>query len=128
MQNIDYIRKIDSLSDMLAILIVEQESYAYIDKLSNAPSKDLALLYLREALRDLHSLSNKERFENPKIQEEISKLKSNLSNIEKGIELLHAKDDKKELREFVSMVAAKALTKAMRLKEDQSKMVSNKNE
>lgn len=127
MQNIDYIRKIDSLSDMLAILIVEQESYAYIDKLSNAPSKDLALLYLREALRDLYSLSSK-GFENPKIQEEISKLKSNLNNIEKGIELLHAKDDKKELREFVSIVAAKALTKAMRLKEDQSKMVSNKNE
>ena len=40
------------VAKVLSVLIAEKENYTYVDKLGYAPSKDLAIFYIREALRD----------------------------------------------------------------------------
>jgi len=51
--------EIEEISKALAVLVAEAGNYSYVDKLGYAPSRDLAIFYLKEALRDLHSMMEK---------------------------------------------------------------------
>ncbi len=98
------------LAKVLAILIAEEGNYTYVDKLGYAPSKDLAVYYVREALRDLHSLINSQRWENPRAKEEADQI--NFDRVERSIQELAKLDskDKKKLREITALISAKALS------------------
>lgn len=101
------------LPKALGILVAEQESYTYVDKFGYAPSKDLAIFYLKEALRDLSSLSKKDKFENPRAKEALNQV--NFEKIEKEIDALYEVKDRSELREITSIIASKALVISARL-------------
>ena len=107
-------QNVNNLARILAILMVEQESYSYVDKMSNAPSKELALFYVREALRDFNSLLKKDKFENQTAKEAIKYV--SFEKIEQQIEELSQIDDRKKLKEVVSLIGAKALAMAARFK------------
>jgi len=99
---------VDNLAKALAILVVEEESYSYIDKIGYAPSKDLALFYIKEALRDLHSLIRGgvlEKAEAKKLLGEVD-----FDRVEREIEKIGSLETRKELREVLSMLTSKALT------------------
>ena len=102
------------LGKVLGILIAEQDSYTYADKLAYAPSKDLALFYLKEALRDLHSLLRKDEFKNKSTAAELFKI--NFGLIDRELENFGKIKDRRELREKTSSIAAKALTFSAKLK------------
>jgi len=103
----------------LAVLVAENRSYTYVDKLAYAPSKDLVFYYLREALRDFHSLKNKPGWEHSEIKEEADKV--DMEKVEREIQELDKVKGVKELRERVSLITAKALATASRLMEKVSK-------
>jgi len=103
----------DNLAKLLAVLVAENGSYTYVDKLGYAPSKDLVLYYLREALRDFHSLRNKTQWDNPKAFAEAGDIK--MEFVEKEIEDIAKVTGLKDLREVVSLITAKALSTASRL-------------
>ncbi|MCD6348504.1 MAG: type I-A CRISPR-associated protein Csa5 [Candidatus Korarchaeota archaeon] len=103
----------DSIAELLAVLIAENEEYTFVDKLGYAPSKDLVLYYLREALRDYHSLLN-QGFKNSKAKERADSIE--LDKIEKGIEEIGGIQGSKELREKISLMTAKALAIAASLR------------
>lgn len=107
-------RQVDDLAHALAVLVAEQGSYTYVDKLGNAPTKELALLYVKEALRDLNSLLSKQSYENPKTKEELGKIRMDL--VEKQVDQLDEIEDRRQLREVVSLIAAKALARAASLR------------
>lgn len=107
-------QEVDELARVLAILIAEQNNYTYVDKLGNAPSKELAIFHIREALRDFNSLMAKEKFENPKAKEEINNVY--FKGLEEQITFISKISDRRELKEIVSLIGAKALTMAARLK------------
>jgi len=99
------------VAEVLAVLIAEKGNYTYVDKLGYAPSKDLAVYYIREALRDLHSLlRSDQRWENSKAKEKADKI--NFDRVERGIQDLAKLDprDKKKLREITALISAKALS------------------
>ena len=103
-------------SKVLAILVAERESYMYVDKLSHAPSNDLALFYLQEALRDLHSLLRSGKFENKRAEDEAKKL--NYGRIGRALEQFPKIEDRKELREITSLLASKALVISSAFREE----------
>jgi len=105
-------KEIHELAKVLAILLVEQGSYSYIDKISQTSSKDLALYHVREALRDYHSLLNRglKTETTMKLAETI-----NFSELENGILKLKEVEDITQLREKTSLIAALALAEAGRL-------------
>lgn len=99
------------ISKVLAVLVVEQNSYTYVDKLSHSSSKDIALYHLKEALRDFHSLMNK-GFEKAKdVVDRIS-----FKNLEEELNALRKAESLTELREIVSLITAQALSEAARIK------------
>jgi CRISPR-associated protein Csa5 len=102
------------LGKALGLLIAEQGSYTYVDKLAYAPSKDLAIFYLREALRDLHSLMNKPSFEYRETENILRELR--FDRIESIIQSLSSIKDRRELREVASLIASTALTYSAGLK------------
>jgi CRISPR-associated protein Csa5 len=104
---------VEGIAELLAVLVAENESYTYVDKLGYAPSKDLVLYYLREALRDFHSLRNKPQWDNPKASDEAKKV--DMKSVEREIQEIENISGMKELREVVSLVTAKALSIASRL-------------
>jgi len=106
------------LAKVLAVLVAEERNYTYVDKLGYVPSKDLAVFYIREALRDLHSLLRKEKFENKKAEELVKEIE--FDKIETALENLTRISDKKELREKTSLIAAKALTISAKIGGDTS--------
>ncbi len=54
--NILFMEKdVENLAKILAVLVAEG-NYTYVDKIGNAPSKDLLAFYLKETFRDFHSL------------------------------------------------------------------------
>jgi CRISPR-associated protein Csa5 len=110
--------RIDHISRLLAVLLAESrgKNYAYIDRLGYSQSKDLAVFYIREALRDFHSINNR-GWKNKKAEKEASKIEMNLVN--KGIEDIGKISEMKELRERVSLITAKALTIAISLIEEE---------
>ncbi|MGB9760003.1 MAG: type I-A CRISPR-associated protein Csa5 [Thermoproteota archaeon] len=104
--------KVWNTSKALAVLIAEQKSYSYVDKLGYATSRDLVLFYLKEALRDLHSLKNKE-FENKRAEEEFKSIR--FDYLDKEIEDISKIESKQKLREITSLIASKALALSMNL-------------
>lgn len=94
-------------------MVAENESYTYVDKLGYSPSKDLVLYYLREALRDFLSLQKKPQWNNQKAFEESKKI--NMERIEGEIQSIGKISNMRELREEISLIAAKALSIASRL-------------
>jgi len=96
------------IAEVLAVLIAEKGNYTYVDKLGYTPSKDLAVYYIREALRDLHSLINSQKWENQKAKEFAKKI--NFDRVEKGIQSLAKLDEKKELRRVTALISAEALS------------------
>ena len=103
----------DNLARLLAVLVAENRSYTYVDKLGYAPSRDLVLYYLREALRDFISLKNKPQWDNTKAFAAAGEI--NMGFVEKDIEDLAKIAGLKELREAVSLITAKALSMASTL-------------
>ena len=101
------IKSLREMGKILGILIAEEESYTYVDKLAYAPSKDLVIFYLREALRDLHSLMRKTRFEYDRTVSELKSIDFNL--VENCIQQLSNVQDRRELRELTSFIASTAL-------------------
>jgi len=103
----------EEISKILAVLLYSQGSYTYVDKLSQASSKDLALFYVREALRDYNSLLN-----SGKIDEDAQYLSNsiNFSKAEEEINQLKSKSNTPDLREMVSYISSQALVKAAGLK------------
>lgn len=98
------------ISKVLAVLVVEQGSYTYVDKLSQSSSKDIALYHIKEALRDFHSLMNK-GFEKAKdVADTIS-----FSNVEKELNEVRKTQSLTELREVISLITAQALSEAARI-------------
>ena len=100
---------VEDIAKVLAILIAEQGSYTYVDKIGHAPSADLAVFYLKEALRDYHSLLRKEKLENENVKELMEKIKSKLDKIEDNIQKIAEIKDRRELRKVTSLIASKAL-------------------
>ncbi len=98
------------LAEVLAILIAEKKNYTYVDKLGYAPSKDLAIYYIREALRDLHSLLNSQRWEHTKAKKRAEGI--DFGKVEKSIQEIEKINptDKKRLREITALISAKALS------------------
>lgn len=100
------------LAKVLAVLLVEQGSYSYIDKLSQTSSKDLALYYVREALRDYHSLASR-GFEKEAAKELARTV--NFRELEEEIDKLRGLEGVPQLREEISFITARALAQAGRL-------------
>ncbi len=98
--------KLDEVAKVLAVLVAENKNYSYVDKLGYAPSKDLALFYLKEALRDLHSLIGKE-FENKEAKELAKKISFEV--VETCLDFIAKISSRKELREVTAIIASKAL-------------------
>ncbi|MCC6014023.1 MAG: type I-A CRISPR-associated protein Csa5 [Candidatus Verstraetearchaeota archaeon] len=117
-------RNLRELGKILGILIAEEGSYTYVDKLAYAPSKDLVTFYLREALRDLHSLMRKTRFENEKTPNELKSI--NFEIIENCIQKLRDVEDRRELRELTSIIASMALTYSASLIQESEKSKGEK--
>jgi len=103
---------VNNISRLLAILVAEQGGYTYVDKLGYAPSADLAIYYIREAIRDFHSLIRKEEFGNPNVKPEIEKIKDALGYIAKDLNLIAKIVDRRELRSITSLISSKALALA----------------
>ncbi|MGC9069358.1 MAG: hypothetical protein ACP5IZ_10375 [Thermoprotei archaeon] len=109
------------LSKVLAVLLVEQGSYTYIDKLAQASSKDLALYHVRETLRDYNSLLGRG------IANEEAKIIAdliNFSSVEREIEKIGKASSISDLREIVSLISAQALAEAARIKSRRTYSVS----
>lgn len=104
--------EIDEVAKVLAVLVAESRNYGYIDKLGYAPSKDLALFYLKEALRDLHSMLGKD-FENPKAKEMAKEI--DFGKVEKCTSFISQISDRRELRKVTALIASKALAKSASL-------------
>ena len=101
------------LSKVLAVLLVEQGSYTYIDKLAQVSSKDLALYHIRETLRDYNSLVSRG------INNEEAKVTADsidFLEIESVIEKISNVSSVSELREIVSFITAQALAESARIK------------
>ena len=103
------------LPRLLAVLTVEGGP-TYVDKVSHAPSKDLALLYIEEALRDADALRRAGRtgFESGAAFREFSKI--NWNYVREEIEALKGVRSARELREVLAYISAKALAIAQRIK------------
>lgn len=105
---------IENISKVLALL-ASQGNYTYIDKLGYVPSKDLLIYYLREALRDFHSLIRgglKEEKGKELYESFTSQVKEDKVNLDLSINTLSEsipEGDNKKLREIASLIAAKAL-------------------
>ena len=137
----------EKIARVLAVLIANG-NYTYVDKLANAPSADLVLFYLREAIRDFHSLIRSENLKNEKARPLLKKVKKELSeelSSEHGIfEGLNRavteiykycydsetfKENPKKLREVSSLIGAKALAISSKyLNSEEKSKGSNGNE
>ncbi len=101
------------LSKVFAVLLVEQGSYTYIDKLAQTTSRDLALYHIREALRDYNSLLNRE-FMNKEAKIIADSIK--FQDVEKEIEKISGITSITDLREIVSFISSQALAEAARIR------------
>ncbi len=106
----------EGISILLAVLVAENKSYTYVDKLGYAPSKDLVLYYLREALRDFHSLKNKSEWNHRRASEKAKEIK--MESVEREIQRIEKISSMRDLREVVSLITAKALSIASTLMEE----------
>ncbi len=93
------------ISKVLAALLVERGDYSFIDKLGYSPSSDLAVSYLKEALRDLHSLKSSDKIE--KTTELVNDI--DWDRVDREISQVARAKDRRALREIVSVITAQAL-------------------
>jgi len=103
---------IENIAKMLAVLVAGENNYTYIDKIGYAPSKDLLLFYLKEALRDFHSIIRSGKIKNEKALNLLNSFVSELKKMDlnKSIESIQSYIvDRKSLREISSLISAKAL-------------------
>jgi CRISPR-associated protein Csa5 len=112
--------EIEEVSKALAVLVAEAGNYSYVDKLGYAPSKDLAIFYLKEALRDLHSMMSRD-FENKEAEKAAKEIK--FEQIDSALQKISGISDRKELRKLTSLIASKALAKSARLKKSEIREV-----
>jgi len=103
----------DNMSRLLAVLMNEQGGYTYVDKLGNSPSKDLAIFYLREALRDYHSILSR-GFGKASSDEEAKWI--NFVQVENEVNQIENILGTRELREKLSLISAKSLAILAKLK------------
>lgn len=103
---------INVLAKILAVLVAEQGSYTYVDKIGYAPSSDLAVFYLKEALRDYHSLLRKGELENKKIIGIVNSINERIDKVSRDLEVIARITDRQELRRVTSLIASKALAYA----------------
>ncbi len=106
-------RDVENLARVLAVLVAEG-NYTYVDKIGNAPSKDLLAFYLKEAMRDFHSILRAGKVE--KAGDLLERIKNDLKSadvtdfLNRSIEnVVNYAKDRKSLREICSMLSAKAL-------------------
>jgi CRISPR-associated protein Csa5 len=116
---------IDKLAQILAALVADG-NYTYVDRLANAPSIDLALFYLREAIRDFHSLM-RQGPKNAKVNELIKRIKEELKDdssekLGKALSEIYnyCDSDPKKVREVMSLIGAKALAISARYISEES--------
>jgi CRISPR-associated protein Csa5 len=115
--------RIEQISRLLAVLLAESGNYAYIDRIAYSQSRDLAIFYIREALRDFHSIRNR-GWRNEKAAEEASKIR--MEFVDRGIEDIGRISGMKELREVISLITARALAIAAPLiKEEEGSQTSS---
>ncbi len=121
MKDIDF-SNVENISEILAVLVAGEENYTYIDKLANAPSADLAMFYLREAMRDFHSILRQGKVKNKKALKLYERVKKKLYEAAKDEKRVfdflnntitkiyeNCRDDPRKLRETCSLIGAKAL-------------------
>lgn len=108
---------VEEISKALAVLVAEAENYSYVDKLGYAPSRDLAIFYLKEALRDLQSMRSK-KFENEEAEKVAKEI--NFDQIDFALQKISEISDRKELREVTALIASRALAKSAKLKKSKS--------
>jgi CRISPR-associated protein Csa5 len=101
------------LSKVFAVLLIEQGSYTYVDKLAQTTSRDLALYHIREALRDYNSLLNR-GFTNNETKIIADSIK--FQDVEKEIEMISKIASTSDLREIVSLISSQALAEAARIR------------
>ncbi len=97
------IRDFDEIAKVLAFVVAEQGNYSYIDRIANANSKDIILACLREALRDYHSILRRGEYK-------AKDLKAKEIGVKNALNKIFQTHDRKELKEIVSFISAKALT------------------
>ncbi len=109
------INRFDTISKVLAALLLEAGP-SHIDRISRAPSKDLALTYIHEALRDVYSLMNlgRESFKVGEAHDLLSNVKREF--LEREVNALDSLKTYRELREALALISAKAIAKAMAVK------------
>lgn len=108
-------KEIENLARILAVLVADG-NYTYVDKIGYAPSKDLLAFYMKEALRDFHSLMRGGAKEEgakkllERIREELKDVKDPFDYLNSSINaVIKECDDRKKLREISSLISAKAL-------------------
>ena len=108
------VAKFDSLSKILAVLMVE-EGPSHVDRIARAPSKDLALTYVQEALRDAHSLVGlgKDAFKVKAAYDMLRDVKADF--LDKDVLALSSVSTYRELREALALIAARAIALASKL-------------
>jgi len=109
--------QVENLAKILAILVAEG-NYTYVDKIGYAPSKDLLAFYLKEALRDFHSVARgglKSEKARQLLDEILSRVKAGEVNLDKSVdEVVSSIDDRKDLREISALLSARALAVSAR--------------
>ncbi len=106
--------RFDSLSKVLAVLMVE-EGPSHVDRIARAPSKDLALTYVQEALRDAHSLLglSRDAFRIKAAYDLLKEVKAEF--LDKEILELSSVKTYRELREVLAVIAARAIAIASKI-------------
>lgn len=106
--------RFDNVSRVLGVLVVE-EGPSHVDRVARAPSKDLALTYIEEALRDAHSLLGLGR-EAFRVKGAYDVLRhTSFKGVEEELVELSSLKTYRELREALALIAARALSIASKL-------------
>ncbi|MGC8615277.1 MAG: hypothetical protein ACP5UU_05680 [Thermoprotei archaeon] len=103
-----------ALGKLLGILVGIEGSYTYVDKIAQASSRDLAMYYVRDALRDYASLMGSDKISDfPQAKVLADSLPP--SEVEKDVETIAQLSSVPALREYLSYVASEALIQASAL-------------
>ncbi len=107
-------KDVENLAKVLAVLVADG-NYTYVDKIGNAPSKDLLAFYMKEAMRDFHSIirgGTKNEKAEGFLKDLKSKIESGNVNLDASVKTFLDRipeGDRQKLRELSSILAARAL-------------------
>lgn len=108
----------EALGKVLGILVSVEGSYTYVDKIAQATSKDLAMYYVRDALRDYASLTSSDKIsDSPQAKFVADTILP--SEIESDVAKITQLNSVPELREYLSFIASEALIQAFALENRQ---------